>query len=409
MSKRLNQLREERNNLVTQARAVLSKAETEKRDLSAEEQGQYDKLMTDQQRKADDIGREERQVNLERELASTEIKPVLDDKGQEVRDLGPRNTKEYRTVFGKFLTEGARSLSGDEVRTLQAGSDVDGGYLVAPMQMVDALLKAVDNSVFIRGRATKYRIASAASLGAVSLDTDLNDADWTAELATGNEDTAMKFGRRELTPQPLAKRIKVSNKLLRSAIQSVESIVNDRMAYKFGITQEKGFLTGHGANQPLGVFTASAQGVSTSRDVSTGNTTTAITFDGLIEAKYSLKAQYMAVAEWLFHRDAVKMLAKLKDGDGQYMWQASRTASEPDMLMGRPVNMSEYAPNTFTTGLYVGMFADFSKYWIADAMDMQVQVLKELYAETNQTGYIGRLESDGMPVLEEAFARVKLA
>lgn len=409
MSKRLNQLREERNNLVTQARAVLSKAETEKRDLSAEEQGQYDKLMTDQQRKADDIGREERQVALERELTSTEIKPVLDDKGQEVRDLGPRNTKEYRTVFGKFLTEGARSLSGDEVRTLQAGSDVDGGYLVAPMQMVDALLKAVDNSVFIRGRATKYRVASAASLGAVSLDTDLNDADWTAELATGNEDTAMKFGRRELTPHPLAKRIKVSNKLLRSAIQSVESIVNDRMAYKFGITQEKGFLTGHGANQPLGVFTASAQGVSTGRDVSTGNTTTAITFDGLIEAKYSLKAQYMAVAEWLFHRDAVKMLAKLKDGDGQYMWQASRTASEPDMLMGRPVNMSEYAPNTFTTGLYVGMFADFSKYWIADAMDMQVQVLKELYAETNQTGYIGRLESDGMPVLEEAFARIKLA
>lgn len=409
MSKRLNQLREERNRLVTQARAVLSKAETEKRDLSAEEQGQYDTLMTDQQRKADAIKLEERQIDLERELASTEMAPVLDDKGQEVRDAGPRASKEYRSAFARLLLEGRNGIGAEELRALQAGSDVDGGYLVAPMQMVDQLLKFVDNAVFIRGKATKYRVATAASLGVVSLDTDLDDADWTTELATGNEDTSLKFGRRELHPQPLAKRIKISNKLLRSAIQSIEGIVNDRMGYKFGVTQEKAFLTGSGAKQPLGVFTASAAGISTGRDVSTGNTTTALTFDGLLEAKYSLKAQYQTVAEWLFHRDAVKMLAKIKDGDGQYMWQASRTAGEPDMLNGRPVNMSEYAPNTFTTGLYVGMFADFSKYWIADAMDMQVQVLKELYAETNQTGYIGRLESDGMPVLEEAFARVKLA
>jgi HK97 family phage major capsid protein len=408
MSKRLNELREERNRLVTQARGILTKAEAEKRDLSTEEQGQYDVLMTDQQRKGDDIKREERQVELERELASTEFKPVTDEKGDEVR-TGPRESKEYRSAFAKLLMEGKNGIGPEEWRALQAGSDVDGGYLRAPMQMVDMLLKFVDNAVFMRGKATKYRVTSAAALGVPSLDTDLDDADWTAELATGNEDTSMKFGRRELHPKPLAKRIKISNKLLSSALMSVESLVNDRMGYKFGVTQEKAFLTGSGANQPLGVFTASSAGISTARDVSTGNAQTAITFDGLIEAKYSLKSQYMKVAEWLFHRDAVKMLAKLKDGDGQYIWQASRTADDPDMLLGRPVNMSEYAPNTFTTGLYVGMFADFSKYWIADAMDMQVQVLKELYAETNQTGYIGRLESDGMPVLEEAFARVKLA
>ena len=48
-------------------------------------------------------------------------------------------------------------------------------------------------------------------------------------------------------------------------------------------------------------------------------------------------------------------------------------------------------------------------YWIADALTMTIQVLKELYAESNQTGYIGRLETDGAPVLAEAFARVKLA
>jgi HK97 family phage major capsid protein len=54
------------------------------------------------------------------------------------------------------------------------------------------------------------------------------------------------------------------------------------------------------------------------------------------------------------------------------------------------------------------MLGDFSQYWIVDALTMTIQVLLELYAATNQNGYISRFESDGMPVLEEAFARVKL-
>lgn len=404
---RLQELRTLRNQLIVQARSILDKASNEKRDLNADEQSQYDALMTDQQRKADDIKREERQIEVERELVGIDLSKSAES--NEGRAKGPRENEEYRKAFSRFLMEGARNLNGDEIRALQAGSSVDGGYLVAPMQLVDMLLKGVDNEVFMRGRATKFRVPTAQSLGTPSLDTDLDDATWTAELLTGSEDTAMKFGMRELHPYPLAKRIKISNKLLRSALMSVEQIVNDRLVYKFGVTQEKAFLTGTGANQPLGVFTASASGVSTGRDVSTGNTSTAITFDGLINAKYSLKSQYQKVAEWLFHRDAVKMLAKIKDGNGQYIWQPAKTAADPDMLLGNSVNQSEYVPSTFTTGLYVGMFADFSKYWIADAMDMQVQVLKELYAETNQTGYIARLESDGMPVLEEAFARVKLA
>ena len=79
------------------------------------------------------------------------------------------------------------------------------------------------------------------------------------------------------------------------------------------------------------------------------------------------------------------------------------------MLIGQPIFMSEYVPNTFTTGQYVGLIGDLSYYWIADALDMQIQALFELYAESNQVGYIARMETDGMPVLAEAFARVKLA
>ena len=48
-------------------------------------------------------------------------------------------------------------------------------------------------------------------------------------------------------------------------------------------------------------------------------------------------------------------------------------------------------------------------YWIADSLNFTIKRLVELYAETSQVGYIGEMYTDGMPVLEEAFVRVKLA
>lgn len=410
----LKELRDQRGKLVHDARQIVDKAEAEKRALTAEEDGQFKELVGKQEELRAKIEREEKLAEAERQTAEAELrsrdaaggKGASGEEGEQ-RTFGKRGAPEYNSAFRKFLAGGRGVLTDGEIRALQADSDPAGGYMVAPEQFVDTLIKFVDNAVFIRARATKFRVETAASMGAASLDADPADADWTSEIATGSEDSTMAFGKRELQPRPLAKRIKISKKLLRQ-VASAEGLVNARLGYKFGVTQEKAFMTGSGANQPLGIFTASANGISTGRDVATGNAATAPTFDGLISAKYALKGQYWAKAEWVFHRDVMAIIAKLKDGDGQYLWRESTRAGEPDRLLNLPFNMSEYAPNTLTTGLYVGVLGDFSNYWICDALDMQVQRLEELYAETNQTGFIGRLETDGMPVLEEAFVRVKL-
>lgn len=414
MSKRINELRQQRAKAIADARAILDKADGEKRQMSTEERETYDKHWSDQEALSARIADEERQLEAEKALAAKSDDLREREKEREKRTgaqaANPQyDTDEYRSGFRKLLLGQRQSLSAEESRALSMGTDSEGGYTVAPEQLVRQLIQAIDDAVFIRQRATVIPLMSAASLGVPTLDADPSDADWTVELSTGNEDSSMSFGKRTMTPSPVAKRIKVSKKLLRASALNVEDLIISRMGYKFGITQEKAFLTGSGSGQPLGVFTASANGISTGRDVSANNTTTAITVDGLINAKYALKGGYWQRAEWLFHRDALKMIAKLKDNDDQYLWRESVRAGEPDRLLGRPVMMSEFAPNTFTAGLYVGILGDFSNYWIADALDMQFQVLTELYAETNQNGYIGRMESDGAPVLEEAFARVTLA
>jgi len=403
-----NDLRRRRGVIIKDMRALADLAEAEGRELTAEEQDRYSRMESDQEKLRLEVEREERQAALDRELASFDREPsrmpgpAPDGKNNN----NPRASEEYRAQFTDMLSRGYRPA---EHRALQADSQIGGGYLVAPEQFVNQLIEALRDQVFVRQVSTVIPVQKATSLGVPVLQARPDDADWTVELKTGSADTAMSFAKRELHPHPAAKRILVSTFLLNNAVLPVDQIVRDQLAYKFGITQEKAFLLGSGSGQPLGLFTASPNGIDTDRDVSTGNTTTAIGADGLISAKYALKGQYQRSARWIFYRDAVGAIRKLKDGDGQYLWQPGLVADKPDTILGLQFFMSEYAPNTFTTGKYAGILGDFSFYWIADSMEFSIQVLKELYAESNQIGYIGRMECDAQPVLPEAFVRVKLA
>ena len=416
------ELRRKRAKLLADARALNDLVTGEDRSMTDEEQANWEQMMADADELRTTIEREERLAAAERELGEVEEsgterrndpeqQPGDDERsGRRGRRAAenPQASDEYRAAFENYLRRGATGLTPEDVRALEFGTDAAGGYLSAPLALLNDLLQEVDDMTYIRQFATTHQLPMGfKSLGVPVLEADPADATWTTELETGTEDTEMAFGRRTMTTNPIAKRIKISHTLLRRS-PNVEALVRSRLAYKFSVTHEKAFMTGSGTNEPLGLFTADANGIPASRDVSEDNTATAITADGMISAKYALKQAYWASARWMFHPTAVKRLAKLKDADGQYLWRESVRAGEPDRLVGLPVYMSEFIPATFTTGLYVGILGDFRHYWILDSLDFQLQRLNELYAETNQVGLIGRWESDGQPVMPEAFVRVKL-
>lgn len=424
MTMTILEMRQKRAALVKQARGILDKSAAEKRDMTAEETQQYETIFAEVDKLGTSVQRLERQEEMERQIAASQTEPVARNTKPTGGNAGTDDLEKRKkddldkkmAIFRRYLRGGSSALTTDEYRMflpssergLQADDPTLGGYLQAPEQFVADILKGVDNAVTIRPNATVIPLRAAASLGRPTLDTDLDDAEWTTELATGAEDTSMRIGKRELKPNPVAKRVKVSNTLLRVGSVNVDTLVRDRLVYKFGITQEKAFMTGNGAGQPLGVFTASADGISTGRDVSEDMEATNITGDGLINAKYALKSQYWPNAKWLFHRDAIKRIRKCKDGHGQYLWIPGLQKNQGDMLLDSPLLVSEYAPNTFTASQYVGIYGDFRFYHIVDCLDLLIQRLVELYAEANQTGYIGRYEGDGQPVLEEAFVRLKM-
>lgn len=415
------QLRAERADKVKRARAILDKAKTESRDLSTEETQEYDRIIDDVDKAKAKIDRMEKLETLETEQGEPQDRTVgnlsAEQRHLAAGDKGgaPLHRQEYR----HWLRTG--EVRGSEFRALQQrlvgeyrdtiiGTDSKGGYLVVPTTVSPDLVKQIDDEVFLRRLGTITTVTEAKKLGIRKMTTRMADADWTTEVAAVTEDTTMAFDRRDLEPYLLTKLSKVSIRTLTLAADA-ETEVNTELSYKFGITQEKGFLTGNGSSKPLGIFVASASGVSTARDVSTDNTSTALTADGLINAKYAVKQAYLnsPKAGWIFHRDAVKMIRKLKaSGTGDYIWQPGIGAGAPDRILELPYYMSEYAPNTFTTGLYVGIVGNFSYYRIAELNVMFMQRLVERYADTNEVGFIGRMFVDGAPVLEEAFARVKL-
>ena len=408
MSREVVELRQKRAGIVAQARELLKGAEGEGRDLTAEERQKYDGLWGEIEGLGKRADRLERQAAVEVDLARSAGRAGGGEElggGEAEPEKRGRASQKYRAAFERFLRSGHTGML--EERDLQVDVDAKGGYLV-PDEFVADMLKTVDATVFMRQWATIYQIPQADSLGVPTLASDMSDPEWTSELSTDGEDDSLRFGKRQLRPHPLAKRIVVSKTLLRKAPQ-VEQIVRDRMAYRFAVTMEKAYLVGNGVGQPLGVFAASTDGIPTARDVSTGNTTTAMTFTGLTAAKYALKQAYWPRAKWLFNSLGVAALLSVVDNEGRFLWRESVRAGEPDTLLGLPIYMSEFVPATFTTGLYAGILGDFSYYWIADALDMDIQRLDELYALTNQTGFIGRMESDGMPVMAEAFVRIKLA
>jgi HK97 family phage major capsid protein len=289
-------------------------------------------------------------------------------------------------------------------------TDATAGYLTAPVDFRAEVIRGLDNLLFMRQISNIVGpIGQGQSLGFPYRKTEAADATWVAEVTDAAEETTLDFGRRELKPNKMAKLIKISRALM-SHSSIAENAIQREILYKMGTGAENAYMNGDGSAKPLGIFTANAAGISTGRDMSTDNTTTAVTFDNLMNNKYNIKQQYHPNASWVAHRSFFKMVAKIKDGEGQYVWSGSVIAGQPDTLLGSPCRMSEYAPSTFTTGLYVAVYGDFKQgYWICDADAINIQILKELYAVSNQIGYLVDYFGDGAPVLEEAFSRIKLA
>ena len=295
-------------------------------------------------------------------------------------------------VFEKVLRSKGdiRSFSEAEQKTLSRLTATDGGFWVAEewgsiiMIARDSMLHLRRISNVIRTNAPAFNLPTGSH--AVTIARVGDNAQITTQ--TGSSPA----GNIRFTPMEYAGIVKCPDSLLRDAVFNLQGYITDRIARGIAAGEEELFMTGTGADQPLGLL----NGGLTAVDISTATSATIIAED-IQSLPFELLAQYRGGASWLMPRHTVQKVALLRTTEGgantgRFLWELDFSAAgAPPRLAGYPVYETEYgftAVASYADGDALALFGDFKAgFTIADRISMSIQVLNELYAEYSQTGF----------------------
>ena len=389
----ISELRDKRANLWKSMTAFLDTRTGSDGVLSAEDDASYAKMEKDFDALTNEIKRLERKEALEAEMNKPIGTPITEKpmKTSDDEEKAGRASKVYNKSFWNAMRQ--KNIRPEIANALQEGTDSEGGYLV-PDEFEHTLIEALESENIFRTLA--HVIQTASGDRKIPVVASKGTASWVDEegAITESDDA---FNQVSIGAYKLGTLIKVSNELLNDSVFNLEQYISKEFARRIGNKEEDAFFNGDGSGKPVGIFhsTGGAQvGVTTA-------STSAITADEVIDLFYSLGAPYRKNAVWVVNDATVKAIRKLKDGNGNYLWQPALTSGTPDTLLGRPVKTSAYVP-TIASGAKVIAFGDFGYYWIADRQGRVFKKLSELYAATDQTGFVATQRVDGKLILPEA-------
>ena len=360
--------------------------------LSEEDDAKYADMEKEFDSLTKEINRLDRKDAIENELnkpVNTPIvtKPVNGDE----EDKPGRGSKNYKKSFWNAMR--SKTIRPDIQDALQVGTDSEGGYLV-PDEFEKTLIESLEEENIFRKLATVIKTSSGDRK--IPVVASKGSASWVDEegLIPESDDS---FGQVSIGAYKLGTLIKVSNELLNDSVFNLEAYISKEFGRRCGAKEEDAFFNGNGTGKPTGILDAT-YGAETGV---TADAVDKITADEIIDLFYSLKAPYRKRAVWILNDSTVKAIRKLKDGNGNYLWQPALTEGTPDTILGRPVYTSAYMPS-IAAGARTVIFGDLSYYWVADRQGRTFKKLSELYATTDQTGFMATQRVDGKLILREA-------
>ena len=389
----INELREKRAKTWSAMEAFLDSHRNDKGVLSDEDDKIYSGMEKEMETLTNEIKRMERHEAMEQELNKPVNEPITSKPMamKEEDEKKGRASKTYTKSFWNAMR--AKHIAPAISDALQEGTDTEGGYLV-PDEFEKTLVESLQEENIFRKLA--HVITTSSGDRKIPVVASKGSASWVDEEGTITESDD-SFAQVSIGAYKLGTLIKVSNELLSDSVFNLESYIAKEFGRRIGSKEEDAFFNGDGVGKPIGIFNKTG-----GADIGvTSASATAITADEIIDLFYSLNAPYRKNAVWVMNDATVKAIRKLKDNNGNYLWQPSLTAGTPDTLLGRPVYTSSYVP-TIAAGKKTVAFGDFGYYWIADRQGRNFKKLSELYAATDQTGFVATQRVDGKLILPEA-------
>jgi HK97 family phage major capsid protein len=393
MNERLDILLRQREAAISGLRTLVDEATT-RGALTAED-------------KAEVAKREAEIADLDTLIKSARNLDTLEASLRETQAVTPegRNAEngesEYREVFMQFVrtgivdSESAKILRTgyvkEEARDMNVGVAAQGGYVVPPTFEKSLIARAIEFSVMRQVIGDRMETGTGSTI-TLPKEGSIGAAAWLDESAAFVESDD-SFGEATLEAWKAGRLVKSTIELLEDAFFDVEAYLSNSLGMAIGILESAAFVNGDGTKKPKGFLLDAQTGV-------TAASATAITGDEVIDLIYSVRPFYRANGKFVVSDDAVRVLRKLKDGNGRYLWQDNALngltqGAAPATLLGYPVytevNMPVVAINSTSVA-----FGDFSRYAVRDVAGVRLARLNERFlADEGKIGFLGWHRTDG--------------
>lgn len=431
----LKELRAKNAKLLADARAKFDQIKSDTSDeRAAEIESEYDAMMAEYDERQKQIDRlaglEEREARaasaeeVEERRAREGNRPTLGDAAARgAGEEGGEAPREYRSIFEDAMRFGVNALSNEERQILAENNIVlspeqranlattdgaTGGYTV-PEGFSGEIDKALAlwGPMLDAGVARQYPTSTGAPIPWPTLDYTGARGELKAENAAASDDGGQDpaFGQKVMNAYLYDSEIvRVSLELLNDSAFNMEGLLNELFAESLGRTGNAVLTTGDGNSKPQGILTGAAEGIAAAGAA-------AIAPDELFDMQHSVDPAYRAspMCKWQFNDNTLNAIRKLKDGDGNYLWQMGDVRTgEPNTLLGKSYKINQAMPD-MAAGQSPILFGDHSRYVVRKVGGMSMLALRERYAEHLQVGFIAYMRFDGRLLRPAAVKKLTMA
>ena len=294
-----------------------------------------------------------------------------------------------------WLRKGDEGLDEVEKKALTVGTAATAGNL-APEEYINEIIKIIEEISPVRSVA-RVRQTTNKEIE-VPQKTANFAAAWTAETGSRTETTGYTTALNTIPTHELYALVDISSQLLEDSAFDMEAEMNLEFAEQFAKAEGNAFISGNGTNKPTGITNGSTVGSTAAAAAA------AIATDDLINLMHDIKSPYMQAGTFMFNRQTLGEIRKLKDTAGQYIFQTgfSGQSGVPNTILGSPYVEAPDVADIAADAKSV-IYGDFRRgYMIVDRLALQV--LRDPYSQaaSGNVRYIARRRVGGEVVLAEA-------
>lgn len=284
-----------------------------------------------------------------------------------------------------------------EEKVLTIAGETGIAYL-APGEYVNEIIKGVTEISPVRSLARVKPTSN--NFVEIPRRTGQFAAAWTTEIGTKAETEGLEYGMEQIPNHEMYALVKISKHSLEDSAFNLESELTEEFSEQFGLAEGTAFITGNAVGKPEGVLENGDVDKST---VIYDQSDTKLLPDGLIDLIFAPKSAYTRNGTIGCRRATIALMRKMKSTtEPVYYWEPDLQKGSPGVFMGYPIVEMPDVP-ACADGAYSMIFGDWRRgYVISDRIQIEVQRLVELYAESNQVGFIARKRVGGQVVLAEA-------